>query len=98
MTTEPSIQDALAHDATTMCRIHSHRLDRDHTLKLRRDLQYLRINGPIAQLKDRALKQWGQTSTARIDIPIVASIVGIRPCNSDQTNKMPDWIFLGMLI
>lgn len=67
-------------------------------LQLRHNLEDLWIDSPVVQVGDGTLKKWCHTGVAGFNVPVMARIVRVWPCDTDQSNEMYNWIFLGMRI
>ena len=62
------------------------------------DLKYLRVDGPVVQVGNSTLVQRRHPTVSRLNIPVVTRIVGVWPCDTDQTDKVYDVVFLTMLV
>lgn len=60
---------------------------RHHVLELRHDLQSLGIQCPAIKVTDVIFEQRGHMRAARLDVPIMASVICIYPIQANESNK-----------
>jgi hypothetical protein len=74
------------------------RSDRDVSFELGHDVKNLGIDGPVVQVGNGAFKERGHSCVSGLNVPVVACVVGMRPCDTNLADEMADREFLGVLV
>ena len=74
------------------------RPDRDVAFELRHDFEDLGINCPVVQVGNGTFEERSHARVSGLDIPVVACVVCVWPCDTNLADEMANRVFLRVLV